>query len=142
MKKAAFATACAVAALLLAGPAFAGPAADRAKAHIDAIAKGDVGAIMAAYTGTATLHWVGGPLDGTYAGTEKLKELWGKFSKAQGALKASVTNLAESANPKGATVTANVVFAGQNTVKVRYVMFFRGDQLVDEIWQVDPNLAN
>ncbi|HKU96795.1 MAG TPA: nuclear transport factor 2 family protein [Vineibacter sp.] len=142
MKKSALASACAVAALLMAGPALAGPAADKAKAHIDAIAKGDVGAIMAAYTATATLHWVGGPLDGTYAGADKLKELWGKFGKAQGALKATVTNLAESANPKGATVTANVVFAGQSTVKVRYVMFFRGDQLVDEIWQVDPNLAN
>ncbi|TWS98448.1 hypothetical protein [Reyranella sp. CPCC 100927] len=66
MKKAAFASACAVAALLVASPAFAGPTADKANARTHPIAKGDIGAIMAAYTTTVASRWVGGPLDGTY----------------------------------------------------------------------------
>jgi len=125
---------------LMMGAALAGPAADKAQAYIDAIAKGDVAAITAAYGGDAMLHWVGGPLDGTYAGMDKMKDVWGKFGVAQGPLKASVANVLESANPKGATVVANVTFAGKNTVKVRHVMLFREDKLVSETWQVDPNL--
>jgi hypothetical protein len=123
---------------LLAGTAFAGPAEDMAKARINAIARGDVGAITSAYADGATLHWVGGPLDGSYVGSDKLKEVWGKFTKAQGDQKATVAAIAEAANPKGATVTANVAFAGKNTVKVRYVMVYRDGKLADEIWQVDP----
>ncbi|GGD11199.1 nuclear transport factor 2 family protein [Aureimonas glaciei] len=58
-------------AILAAGTsaALAGPAGDLAKAHIDAIAKGNTAAVTAAYAPSATLHWVGGPLDGTYTGS-------------------------------------------------------------------------
>ena len=120
-------------------PALAGPAADMAQAHIAAIAKGDVAAITAGTAPNAALHWVGGPLDGTYAGADTQKGIWTKFTAAQGEQKATVSDLAEAANPKGATVTANVVFAGKNAVKVRYVMLYTDGKLSDEIWQVDPN---
>ncbi len=120
--------------------AHAGPAADKAKAHIDAIAKGDVAAITAAYDYGSTLQWVGGPLDGVYAGGEKLGEVWTKFTKAQGPLKATVSSSLESANPKGATVISNVTFEGKAPIKVRYVMTFREDKLVNEVWQIDPKL--
>ena len=123
----------------LAVPALAGPAADMAQAHIAAIAKGDVAAITAGTAPNAALHWVGGPLDGTYAGVDAQKGVWAKFTAAQGEQKAAVSDLAEAANPKGATVTANVVFAGKNNVKVRYVMLYTDGKLSDEIWQVDPN---
>ena len=88
-----------------------------------------------------SLTSIGGPLDGSYAGPDKLKDVWGKFTKAQGEQKATVAAIAEAANPKGATVTANVAFAGKNTVKVRYVMVYRDGKLADEIWQVDPAAA-
>lgn len=130
----------ALAIAFMAGPALAGPAADISRTHIEAIAMGNVGAITAVYTPESALHWVGGPLNGTYAGVEKLNEVWGKFTKAQGTLKATITNVAENASPAGATVTANVIFAGQSTIKVRYVMVYRGDKLVSEIWQIDPKL--
>ncbi len=120
-------------------PALADPASDMAQAHIAAIAKGDVAAITSATAPNATLHWVGGPLDGTYAGADTQKGIWTKFSAAQGEQKAKVSDLAEAANPKGATVTANVVFAGKNAVKVRYVSLYTDGKLSDEIWQVDPN---
>ena len=47
--------------------------------------------------------------------------------------------MSEVANPKGATVTSDVTFAGKNTVKVRYVMVYRDGKLADEIWQVNPS---
>ena len=125
---------------LMSGAALAGPAADKAQAHIDAIARGDVATVTAVYGSDTTFQWVGGPLDGTYSGMDKIKDVWGKFAKAQGPLKASVANMLESANPKGATVVANVTLAGQNTIKVRHVMLFREDKLVAESWQIDPNL--
>ncbi|MFG1351441.1 hypothetical protein [Xanthobacter autotrophicus] len=49
--------------------------------------------------------------------------------------------LSEAANPKGATVTADVAFAGKSTVKVRYVLVYRDGKLIDEIWQVNPAAA-
>lgn len=66
MKKTAFASACAVAALLLTSLALAGPADDKANARTHPIATGDIGAIITTYMTRVTLHWVGGPLDGTY----------------------------------------------------------------------------
>ena len=126
--------------LLLAGTAQAGEAGDLAQAHIDAIAAGDVAAITSVYGEGATLNWVGGPLDGMYEGDD-LAEVWGKFTTAQTGLTATVSDLTESTNDKGSTVVANVVFANANTIPVRYVMTFRGGELVNEIWQIDPSLA-
>jgi hypothetical protein len=124
---------------LCAGSAFAAPAEDLAKARIDAIAKGDIAAIAAGYADGATLHWIGGPLDGNYTGADKLKDVWGKFNGAMGQQKATIAAITEAANPKGSTVSANVVLAGKNNIKIRYVMVYRDGKLSDEIWQVDPN---
>ncbi|WP_108610862.1 nuclear transport factor 2 family protein [Aminobacter sp. MSH1] len=127
-----------VAFMLVSGAAFAGPALDMAKARIDAIAKGDVAAVTAEYTPDAALSWVGGPLDGSYSTGEMISEVWTKFSNAQGPQTATVGDVWEAANPKGATVVANVVFAGKSKVPVLYVMTYRDGKLVDEIWQVNP----
>ncbi|MDS4021667.1 MAG: nuclear transport factor 2 family protein, partial [Candidatus Competibacter sp.] len=62
-------------------------------------------------------------------------------AKAQGELTVKVSNVQESANPKGATVIANVVFGGKNDIKVRYVLVYRDGKIVGEVWQIDPNLA-
>jgi len=118
--------------------ALAGSAEDLARSRITAIAGGDLAVVSAAYGPGATLHWVGGPLDGTYSQPAKIKEVWSKFFAAQGAQKATIAAAVEAANPKGGTVTVDATFAGKNTVKVRYVLVYRGDKLVDEIWQVNP----
>lgn len=118
--------------------ALAGSAEDLARSRIDAIAGGDLAAVTSAYAPAATLHWVGGPLDGSYSQPNKIKEVWSKFFTAQGGQKATIAATTEAANPKGGTVTADVTFAGKNTVKVRYVMLYRDGKLVDEIWQVNP----
>ncbi|MBS9478675.1 nuclear transport factor 2 family protein [Ancylobacter radicis] len=116
----------------------AGPIETLARSHIDAIASGDLATVTAAYDPAATLHWVGGPLDGTYGQPEKIKQVWSKFFAAQGAQKASIAATTEAANPKGGTVTVDATFTGKNTVKVRYVLLYRDGKLVDEIWQVNP----
>lgn len=113
---------------------------DDASAHFKAIAAGNIDQIMQGYGNNATLHWVGGPLDGAYVGNDKIREIWGKFAKANAPLEVSVTKLEESANPKGATVTANVEFKGKAAIKVRYVLVYREDKLVNEVWQIDPKL--
>jgi len=120
--------------------AYAGPA-DDANAHFKAIGAGDVAQIMQGSADSAVLQWVGGPLDGAYAGSDKIREVWSKFAKGNAPLEVSVAKLEESANPKGSTVTANVEFKGKNTIKVRYVLVYRDGKLVNEIWQIDPKLA-
>lgn len=134
----------AVAALLfaVAGTAFAGPFSDRAEGHFRAIASGDLNQLAGEYSPDATLQWVGGPLDGVYSGEARVKEVWGKFTKSQGELGRRVTLLTENANPKGATVTANVEFQGKTAIKVRYVLTYRDDKIVNEVWQIDPNLSS
>ncbi|HAO33231.1 MAG TPA: nuclear transport factor 2 family protein [Candidatus Competibacter sp.] len=127
--------------LLAASTALAGPAADNAQSHFRAIAGGQVESVLAHYTDSAALEWVGGPLDGRYAGKPALNGVWNTFAKAQGQLAFKVSDLRESANPKGATVTANVVFSGKNTIKVRYVLTYRDGKIASEVWQIDPNLA-
>ena len=127
-------------ATLFSGTAFAGPA-DDARTHFQAIASGDTQIVMRAYADQAQLNWVGGPLDGTYATTDAIRGTWEKFGKAVGPLKLTVGQIEESANPKGATVSANVVFEGKMPIKVRYVLTFREGKIVSETWQIDPKLA-
>lgn len=127
--------------LSLSGTVFAGPASDAAKLHFKTIAAGDVEKLMHGYSEDANLQWVGGPLDGVYTGSDKLRSVWSKFAQAQGKLDHAVNNVQENANTKGTTVTANVEFQGKNTIKVRYVLTYRDGKIVNEIWQIDPNLS-
>lgn len=117
------------------------PAETLARQHIEAIASGDVAKITGQNGSASSLSWVGGPLNGTYIGPEQLADVWGKFSRAQAPLKATVHRVKQNANPAGTTVTADVVFAGKAAVKVHYVLLYRNGQLADEIWQIDPKLA-
>lgn len=125
---------------LAAGSTFAAPA-DDARTHFQAIASGDLAVVMRGYADNARLEWIGGPLDGSYATPDAIRGVWTKFTGSQGPLKLSVDKLEESANPKGATVSANVQFEGKAPIKVRYVLTFRDGKIVAETWQIDPKLA-
>lgn len=114
---------------------------DEANTHFKAIAAGNVDQIMQGYADRASLQWVGGPLDGAYAGSDQIHEVWSKFSKANAPLEVTVAKLEESANPKGSTVTANVEFKGKAAIKVRYVLIYREGKLANEVWQIDPKLV-
>lgn len=113
---------------------------DQARAHFQAVASGNVDQIMSEYADAARFDWVGGPLNGTYNGSDQIKGVWSKFTKANGPLQVQVSKLEESVNPSGSTVTANVEFKGKNTIKVRYVLAYRDGKLVNEVWQIDPKL--
>lgn len=123
------------------GSATASPATDAAQLHFSAVGSNDIAVLMRGYADNAQLNWVGGPLDGTYAGTEAIQGTWTKFGKAVGPLKVTVNNLEESANPKGSTVSANVQFDGKMPIRVRYVLTYRDGKLVNETWQIDPKLT-
>lgn len=122
------------------GPAQAGPAAEIAQRRIAAIATGEVPTLTAGYAEGATLEWVGGPLDGSYRGPAAIGPVWTRFAGAQGPLQARVGEVIESANPRGQTVMANVVFSGRATLKVRYLLVLRDGRVVNEVWQIDPGL--
>lgn len=124
---------------LIAGAANAGPA-DSARNHFQAVASGDLQVVMRGYADQAQFNWVGGPLDGTYTGADAIRGVWTKFTSAQGPLKMSIGQIEESTNPKGATVSANVLFEGKAPIKVRYVLTLREGKIVSETWQIDPKL--
>lgn len=121
--------------------AWAGQASDDAKLHFQAIGNGDVPLLMRGYADNAQLNWVGGPLDGIYTGAASIGGTWEKFAKSQGQLKVSIGKLEESTNPKGSTITANVLFEGKQPIKVRYVLSYRDNKIVGETWQIDPQLT-
>lgn len=118
--------------------ALAGPHADKAKAHFKAIASADVAKITSQYGDGAVFQWVGGPLDGVYADPAAIKTVWTKFTKAQGKLTAVIKSVSEAANPKGATVTADLVLKGKGKIPLRYVIVYRGGKIASEIWQINP----
>ena len=120
------------------GSASASPATDAARLHFSAVGNNDIAVLMRGYADNAQLNWVGGPLDGMYAGSEAIKATWMKFGKAVGPLTVTVNNIEEAANPKGSTISANVQFDGKTPIKVRYVLTYRDDKLVNETWQISP----
>ncbi|MGL4603058.1 MAG: nuclear transport factor 2 family protein [Iodobacter sp.] len=126
--------------ILLSSHAFATPAED-SRAHFQSIASGNVAHLMQNYAEQAQFNWVGGPIDGLYAGKQPINTVWSKFTQAQGTQKVSIEKLEESLNPKGATVTANVFFEGKIKIKVRYVLTWREGKIVNETWQIDPQLS-
>ncbi|SIT44908.1 conserved exported hypothetical protein [Paraburkholderia ribeironis] len=116
------------------------PSSD-ARQHFATIASGDVEQLMRGYADNAQFNWVGGPLDGTYMGTDAIRGAWEKFTKAQGQMRVSVDQVEEAANPKGASVTANVVFEGKQPIRVRYMLTYRDARIVSETWQIDAKPA-
>lgn len=128
-----------LASALMAGAVQAAPI-DDARVHFQAIAGGDVAAVMQSYADEAQFQWVGGPLDGAYDTPQAIQDVWSKFTRSQGPLKLTVGSIEQAANPKGATVSANVMFEGKAAVKVRYILTYRNDKIVNEVWQIDPAL--
>lgn len=128
-------------ALLALSTAAMAASTDDATAHFKSIAAGDIEQIMQGYADNSALQWVGGPLNGAYAGNDKIREVWGKFAKANAPLEVSVSKVEESTNAGGSTVTANLEFKGKATIKVRYVLVYREGKVVNEVWQIDQKLA-
>ncbi len=130
-------------ACLPAASSIAGPLDDaKARAHLDAVAAGDLEALMKDYADDAYLEWVGGPLDGRYRGKAEIRAVWQKFIAANAGKPrpASFGKLVSFANAKGASVQQRADYGGQVPVKVWHVLTYREGDLTTEVWQIAPGL--
>lgn len=121
--------------------ALAGPLDEaKAQAHLNAVAAGDLDALMRDYADDAYMDWVGGSLDGRYHGKTAIKAVWQKFIAANAAMPrpAKFSKLAAYANSKGATVEAKAEYGGTTPLKVWHALTYRDGNLATEIWQIAP----
>lgn len=129
--------------LTLVQPVFAGPLEDaKAQAHLNAVASGNLDALMADYPDDAYMDWVGGPLDGRYHGKAAIREVWQKFIAANdGQPRPAKFGKFESyANPKGASIEASAEYGGAKPIKAWHALVYREGSLTTEIWQIAPAL--
>lgn len=122
-------------------PLLAGPLDEaKAKAHLEAVAAGDVDALMRDYADTADLDWIGGPLDGHYHGKAAIGEVWRKFMAANAGKPrpARLGKLSSFANPAGTSLEVSAEYGGVTPVKVWHVQVYRDAVLTHEIWQIAP----
>ena len=126
---------------VLAQPALAGPLDEaKAKAHLDAVAAGDLAALMRDYADDAYMDWIGGPLDGRYHGKAAISAVWQKFIAANaGKPRSAKFGKPESfSNPKGTTVETKAEYGGTTPVNVWHALTYRDASLTTEIWQIAP----
>lgn len=140
-----FSTIVMAAALSVGAPllAQAGPLDEaKAKAHLEAVAAGDLDQLMRDYADDVYMDWVGGPLDGRYRGKAEIRAVWQKFIAANAGKPrpAKFSKLDAYANPKGATVAASAEYGGTAPVKVWHALTFRDGELTTEVWQIAPAL--
>lgn len=121
----------------------AGPLDDaRARAHLEAVAAGDLNVLTRDYADDAYMDWVGGPLDGRYRGKTAIAEVWKKFiALNHGKPRPARFDKAESyANPAGVSIATVAEYGGEKPVKVWHVLTYRDGQLVTEVWQISPTI--
>lgn len=126
-----------------ASTAVAGPLDQKkAERHLNAVAAGDVEALMTDYADDAYMDWIGGPLDGRYYGKAAIREVWKKFVAANDGQPrpARVGQLSSYGNPKGVALEAEAEYGGKTPLKVWHVLVFRDGVMTSELWQIDPNL--
>jgi hypothetical protein len=121
--------------------AVAGPLDEaKARAHLDAVAAGNVDALMRDYADDAYMEWVGGPLDGRYHGKTAIQAVWQKFiaANAGNPRPAKFSKLDAYSNPKGTSVEVKAEYGGVTPVKVLHVLSYRDGSLTTEVWQIAP----
>ena len=112
----------------------------KAKAHLQAVAAGDMDALMRDYPADAYMDWVGGPLEGRYRGKEAIGEVWKKFiaSNHGKPRPAKLGKLESYGNPKGTAFAVAAEYGGEKPVNVWHVLVYRDGELTTEIWQIAP----
>jgi hypothetical protein len=121
--------------------AFAGPLDEsKARAHLDAVASGNLDALMADYPDDAYMEWVGGPLDGRYHGKAAIRVVWQKFIAVNAGKPRPATfgKLAAFSNPRGTSVQSKAEYGGALPLKVLHVLTYREGELTTELWQIAP----
>jgi hypothetical protein len=124
-------------------PALAGPLDEaKARAHLDAVAAGDLESLMRDYPEDAYMEWVGGPLDGRYRGKEAIRAVWVKFIAVNAGKPrpANFGKLSAFANPRGTSLESKAEYGGALPLKVLHVLTYRDGELTTELWQIAPAL--
>lgn len=124
-------------------PALAGPLDEaKAHAHLEAVAAGDLEALMRDYSDDAYMDWVGGPLDGRYHGKAAIRAVWEKFIAANAGKPrpAHFGKLSAFVNARGTSLEAKAEYGGAVPVKAWHVLTYRDGDLNTEIWQIAPAL--
>jgi hypothetical protein len=106
----------------------------KAKAHLEAIAAGNLEAVMRDYPEDAFFEWVGGPHDGQYRGREAIRAMWKSFF-LDGLRQSKIGEMEAYSNPKGVTIETRAEYSGKRNVKVWHLFLYRDGVLVAEIWQ-------
>jgi hypothetical protein len=122
-------------------PALAGPVDEaKARAHLDAVAAGDLDALMSDYSDDAYMDWVGGPLDGRYRGKAAIRAVWQKFIAVNAGKPrpASFGKLTAFANPRGTSLQSKAEYGGTLPLKVMHLLTYRDGELTTEVWQIAP----
>jgi hypothetical protein len=122
-----------------------------AMSHWNDIAIENATAIASQYGTDSVLHWVGGPLTGTYQGQGQIQQVWAKFSKLYEAVFwYAVQPPTVSPSQSGTTVTAALQFVVSPTTdpihtyilnvteQLSYQQAGGGYQLGNEVWKVSP----
>jgi len=125
------------------GSAVAGPLDEaKAHAHLEAVAAGDLEALMRDYSDDAYMDWVGGPLDGRYHGKAAIRAVWQKFIAANAGKPrpAHFGKLSAFSNPRGTSLEAKAEYGGAVPVKAWHVLTYRDGDLTTEVWQIAPAL--
>ena len=114
----------------------------KAQAHLNAVAAGDLEALMRDYAEDAYMDWVGGPFDGRYQGKVAIRAVWQKFIDANAGKPrtAKFGKLEAYANPKGASIAVSAEYSGAAIVKVWHVLTYREGTLTTELWQISPTI--
>jgi hypothetical protein len=123
--------------------AFAGALDEtKARAHLDAVASGNLDVLMQDYADDAYMEWVGGPLDGRYNGKEAIRSVWKKFIdiNAGKPRPASFGKLIAFSHPKGTSLESRAEYGGALPLKVWHVLTYRDGDLTTEVWQIAPTM--
>lgn len=113
----------------------------KARAHLAAVAAGDLEVLMRDYVDDSHMEWVGGPLNGRYRGKEAIREVWRKFIAGHPTPRpATFGPLSAHANPQGTSIETRAEYGGKTSVRVWHVLTYRDGDLTSEIWQITPSL--
>ena len=116
-------------------PAMAGKLDEaKARGHLEAIATGNLEAVMGDYPENPFFEWVGGPHDGQYRSMKAIRGMWEDFFK-DGLRPVKTGELEIYASPKGVSIETEVEYVGKRKVKVWHLFVYRDGELVTEIWQ-------
>ena len=121
--------------------ALAGPLDEaKARAHLDAVAAGNLDVLMRDYPDDAYMDWVGGPLEGRYHGKAAIKAVWEKWIAVNKGKPRPVTfgKLSAMGNKTGTSLETRAEYGGVLPVKVWHALVYRDGELDTEIWQIAP----